>query len=121
MMMRKGFWIAFWVAFGAAVWRGALLPARLCNARVNGLHRVSPFYAGFSWDYGAGARPQSIIFDLDLGDGAAGSITTDGEATEAEIPLGTPAAGPYRIIATATYRILGVVHTQVYRFAGTLA
>ena len=115
--MRKGFWIAFWAVLAAVIWREAVLSARLRNARVNGLSRVSPFYARFSWDYGAGARPQSVIFDLDLGGGAAGSVTTDGEATEAEVPLGSPAAGPYRITATATYRTLGVAHTRVYQFA----
>ena len=116
--MRKSFWIAFWCVLGAAVWRGALLPARLRNARVHGLRGAGPFYASFSWGYGAGARPQSIIFDLELSGGATGSVTTDGEATETEVPFHGAGLGPCQITATATYRILGVARTRVYRFAG---
>jgi hypothetical protein len=119
--MRRGFWIAFWCVLGAAVWRGALLPAGLRNGRVNELSGAGPIYAGFSWGYGPGARPQSIIFDLDFSDGASGSVTTDGEATEAEVPMRSAAPGPYQITSTATYRILGVAYTQVYRFTGKLA
>jgi hypothetical protein len=114
--MRKGFWVAFWSALAVAVWRGALLPARLRQARVSGISGAGPFYVGFSWSYGAGTRPQSVIFDLELADGAAGSVTTDGEATEAEVPFRQAPAGPYRLAATATYRIVGVVRTRVYRF-----
>jgi hypothetical protein len=119
-MIRRGFWIAFWAVLGATVWRGALLPAGLRNVRVSGFSGAGPFYASFSWGYGTGTRPQSIIFDLDLAGGVAGSVTTDGEATEAEVPLGSAATGPYQITATATYRVLGVAHARVYRFAGTL-
>ncbi len=88
--------------------------------RISGLSGSRPVYAGLSWGYSAGARPQSIIFDLDIGPGASGSVTTDGEATEAEVPLGDKAAGPYHVSATATYRILGVVWTREYRFAGEI-
>ncbi|MBX0326156.1 hypothetical protein K2Z83_00410 [Oscillochloris sp. ZM17-4] len=118
--MRRGFWIAFWGVLTAVVWRGALLPASVRNLRLNGVSGDGPAYARFSWGYGAGARPQSIIFDLSLGAGASGSITTDGEATEAEVPVGGAAAGPHAICATATYRILGVVRTREYRFTGGL-
>ncbi|NNJ08773.1 hypothetical protein EKD04_000350 [Chloroflexales bacterium ZM16-3] len=118
--MRRGFWIAFWGVLTAAVWRGALLPASVRNVQMSRLHGLGPTSVGFRWGYGAGARPQSIIFDLSMGDGATGSITTDGEATEAEVPLGAAHAGPYQISATATYRILGVVQTREYRFSGEL-
>jgi hypothetical protein len=119
--MRKGFWIAFWSVLAVAVGRGALTPAALRKGRVSGVSGAGPAYVGFSWGYGAGARPQSIIFDLELADGGTGSITTDGEATEAEVPFSSAQAGPYRLSAAATYRIVGVVHTRVYRFAGTMA
>jgi hypothetical protein len=118
--MRKGFWIAFWSVLIVAVGRGALTPAGLRKARIRGASGAGPVYVGFSWGYGAGARPQSIIFDLKLADGGGGSITTDGEATEAEVPFSSAPAGPYRLLATATYRIVGVARTQEYRFSGEM-
>ncbi|MEI7645426.1 MAG: hypothetical protein WCJ55_14230 [Chloroflexales bacterium] len=119
--MRRSFWIAFWAALAAAMWRGVLRPARLHGAQVCGLRGEVPCYAKLTWSYGAGTWPQSVIFDLDLSDGAAGSVTTNGEARAAEVPFHRAAVGPYQITATATYRILGVVITRVYRFVGTLA
>ncbi|MFN3730528.1 MAG: hypothetical protein ACK4XJ_12605, partial [Fimbriimonadaceae bacterium] len=72
-------------------------------------------YATIAWSYGPGARPVSIIFDVELGD-SCGSATTDGEALEAEIPLSAVPNGPCRITASATYRLLGFAYTQVRRF-----
>ncbi|NTW00282.1 MAG: hypothetical protein HGA19_03135 [Oscillochloris sp.] len=118
--MRKGFWLAFWSVLSVVIWRGVLVPARLQHLRVNRVSNTEPASAGFSWGYSAGARPQSIIFDLTLGASTTGSITTDGEATEAEVPLGSAATGAYHVTATATYRILGIVYSQAYRFMGTL-
>lgn len=119
-MLRRGFWLAFWGVLGAVIWRGALTPARVRSLRVSGFSGAGPRHAGFRWGYGAGARPQSVIFDLELANGEAGSVTTDGEATEAEAPLRAISAGPYRVSAEATYRILGVVRRKVYRFAGEI-
>jgi hypothetical protein len=78
---------------------------------------AGPYYVLISWGYGTGARPASIIFDLEL-DGDAGSVTTDGEALEAEIPLGRAVSGPYRLTVSATYRILGAARTVVTHAEG---
>lgn len=117
--MRRRFWITFWGTLAVAVWRGALLRANVRNLRLHQLSDNTPIYLRLSWGYSAGARPQSIIFDLDLG-GASASVTTDGEATEAELPIGTNPGGPYRVGISATYRIMGVVRTTNTSFSGTL-
>jgi hypothetical protein len=112
--------MAFWAVLAAAVWRGALTPAALRNARISRVSGGAPAYACLSWGYGAGARPLSIIFDLTLADGATGSITTDGEASEAELPFRSAAPGPYTLAITATYRLLGVVRRTTSRLSGEL-
>jgi hypothetical protein len=119
IVRRRRLWYAAWA--GAALWvaRVSLLPGAVRGARVIGVSGAGPFYALLGWSYGAGARPLSIIFDLEVG-GAAGSVTTDGEAIEAEIPLPAQPAGPYRVTATATYRILGITRTRVTTYDGTL-
>jgi hypothetical protein len=101
------------------VWlvRSAVLPAALRAPRLAEVSGFGPFYAGLSWGYGPGARPVSVIFDLEAG-GASGSVTTDGEALEAEIPLGVFPRGPYSLTASATYRLLGFAHTVVTRTSG---
>jgi len=116
--MRKGFWIAFWSVLCVVVWRGALLSASIRNLRLSGQSGAGPTYAELNWGYGPGARPQSIIFDLELA-GTTSSVTTDGEETEAQVPLGAAATGSYRVSASATYRILGLVRYQVFHFEGT--
>jgi hypothetical protein len=117
--LRRGLVLGVWA--GLALWmaRATLLPAAVRNARLSGLSGAGPVYAELSWTFGAGARPISVIFDIELPQGAAGSVTTDGEALEAEVPLiGAPAPGPYALTASATYRILGLPRTVVYRFSG---
>lgn len=105
-LLAGGLWLA-----GAA-----LLPGRVRQARLTAISGPGPFYATIAWSYGPGARPVSIIFDVELGDGY-GSATTDGEALEAEIPLSAVPNGPCRITASATYRLLGFAYTQLRRFA----
>jgi hypothetical protein len=117
IVRRRQLWYA--ALFGGALWlaRVSLLPAPLRGARVTGVSGAGPFYALLSWTYGVGARPINVIFDLEAGP-AAGSITVDGDALEAEIPLGAAPAGPYRITISATYRILGFARTVVTRAEG---
>ncbi len=117
IVRRRRLWYA--ALFGGALWlaRVSLLPAPLRGARVTGVSGAGPFYAVLSWTYGVGARPVNVIFDLQAGP-AAGSITVDGDALEAEIPLGAAPAGPYRITISATYRILGFARTVVTRAEG---
>ncbi len=112
IVRRRRLWYA--ALLGGALWlaRVSLLPAPIRGARLSGVSGAGPFYAQLSWTYGIGARPISIIFDLEAGP-AAGSATTDGETLETEIPLAASPAGPYRITISATYRILGVARTVV--------
>ncbi|NJN15755.1 MAG: hypothetical protein HC822_05450 [Oscillochloris sp.] len=120
--LRWGLWTAGWV--GALVWmsRTSLAPAVLRGGRLEEVSATQPAYARISWDYGIGARPISIIFDVTLDNQATGSVTTDGEAMEAEIPLiGFATAGTYTIDASATYRVFGLARTRAYRFSGTVA
>lgn len=105
-LLAGGLWLA-----GAA-----LLPGRVRHARLTAISGPGPFYATIAWSYGPGARPISVIFDVELGD-SCGSVTTDGEALEAEIPLSTAPNGPCHITASATYRLLGFPCTHVRRFA----
>lgn len=111
-------WYALWLGGGLWLARITILPALVRAARLTGISGGGPVYATISWSYGPGARPISIIFDLEA-DGVTGSITTDGEALEAEVPLGTAPSGPYQLTVSATYRILGVARTIVRRFVGT--
>lgn len=104
--MRRGFWIFFWSVLGTIVWRGALIPAPIRNLRMSKLGQQE---AWLEWGYGAGVRPQSIIFDLEVA-GVIGSATTTGESTTTTILLDKPISGSYRINTTATYRILGMVY-----------
>lgn len=114
IVRRRRLWYAAWL--GGALWvaRVALFPAPVRGARVVSVSGAGPYYVLISWSYGVGARPASIIFDLEL-DGDAGSVTTDGEALEAEIPLSRAPSGAYRLTVSATYRILGVARTVVTR------
>lgn len=116
-------WLGYaaWAATALWIARIAVLPAPLRGVRLSGLSGDGPYYAELRWDYGLGARPQSVIFDFAAG-GASGSCTTDGDAVEAEIPLGVLPGGPYSLTASATYRIFGRPHTVVTRAEGaTLA
>lgn len=118
-LLRRGALLGLWAVVGVWLGRETLLPAPVRNARLSGLSGVGPTYAMLSWTFGAGLRPASIIFDIDLAGEASGSVTTDGEALEAEVPLiGAAAAGAHTLTASATYRILGFPRTIVYRFTG---
>jgi len=117
IVRRRRLWLAAWL--GGTLWlvRVALVPAPLRGARLISLSGMGPYYALISWSYGIGARPVSVIFDLETG-AAAGSLTTDGDALEAEIPLGAAPSGPYSLTVSATYRILGAARTRVTRVTG---
>lgn len=117
IVRRRRLWLAAWL--GGALWlaRVALVPAPLRGARISGVSGMGPFYALISWSYGIGARPVSVIFDLEVGS-TSGSITTDGDALEAEIPLGAAPAGPFQLTISATYRIFGMARTVVTRVEG---
>jgi len=115
IMGKQWLWRMALLAGGLWLAVTTLLPARVRQARLTAISGPGPFYATIAWSYGLGARPISVIFDLDLGD-SYGSATTDGEALEAEIPLSAAPNGPWRITASATYRLLGAAYTQVRRF-----
>lgn len=111
--LRRWLWYGALAAAGVWVTRAAILPAPVRAPRLTGVSGFGPYYASLAWGYGAGARPASVIFDLEAG-GARGSVTTDGESLEAEIPLGIMPRGPYRLTVSATYRVLGFARTVEY-------
>jgi len=100
--------------------RGAVIAARLRNPRVTSLSGIGPVYANLSWGYSAGARPVNVVFDVQFAGGATGSVTVDGEALEAEVPLiGTARVGEtYTITATLVYRRLGWTITRQMQVSG---
>ncbi len=110
---------------GYGVWLGlllqllsrALIPARVRHLRVR--HSKALGFSGVSlgWDYSWGARPLSLIFDLEAG-AATGSVTSDGSRTAALIPLVRPLQGPYQVTISATYRLLGYAYTRTHRVRG---
>jgi hypothetical protein len=112
-------WYGLWALVGLWLLHGALVPAPIRGARVNAIGGAGPYSAELDWSYGAGARPLSIIFDLEAG-AAKGSLTTNGAATEAGIPLGMRPRGPYQLSVSATYRILGRAVTRVTTTAGVI-
>lgn len=112
-------WHGLWLVIGLWLLREALVPAPVRSARVRLGGGAGPYSAELSWGYGAGARPVSIIFDLEAG-AAHGSVTTDGDASEADIPLGVRPHGAYRLSISASYRILGRALTRVHSAEGTL-
>jgi len=114
---RKALWYGAWAVALAWAARTSVLPARIRGPRLTGVLGAGPYFAQLSWDYGPGARPQSVIFDFEAG-GARGSCTTDGEAVEAEIPLGVRPHGAYRLTVSATYRVLCFARTIVTRAEG---
>lgn len=116
---RRWLWLGVWAVVALLVTRTAVLPARVRAPRLAGVSGTGPFYAEIRWDYGPGARPQSVIFDFATRD-SGGSCTTDGEAVEAEIPLGLYPHGRYELTISATYRVLGFARTVVTRAEGAI-
>ncbi|MEF3273843.1 MAG: hypothetical protein K6356_05475 [Chloroflexus sp.] len=112
--LQRGFWLSFWTIVTLITVRGAVIPAQLRHPRITSLSGIGPVYANLSWGYSAGARPVNIIFDIQFAGGATGSVTVDGEALEAEVPLiGTARTGEaYTITATLVYRRLGWTVTR---------
>lgn len=110
---------------GYGVWLGlliqllsrALIPARIRHLRVR--HPRDPGVSGvtLSWDYSWGTRPLSMIFDLEAG-AITGSVTSDGSAEQALVPLVRRWQGPYQITISATYRFLGCAYTRTHRITG---
>lgn len=119
IVRRRRLWFAAWLGGLVMLARVSLLPARVRTPRLTSVSGVGPYYALIGWNYGAGARPISVIFDFAAGP-AVGSVTTDGDALEAELPLGLAPAGPYTITVSATYRILGFAHTVVTQAEGSV-
>lgn len=118
-LFRRSLWLGIGAGLGLWLGRSAILPAAIHHAHISTISGHQPVYAMVGWTYGPGARPISVIFDIELAGGAYGSVTADGEALEAEVPvIGAGDPGLYRITASATYRILGIVRTIVYRFEG---
>lgn len=120
MNMRQAFWMGTGVLAAATVAHFTLRPADIHSAIVTSLSRGTICYANVMWMYGSGVRPASVIIDVTAGNGAGGSITTDGETISGRIPLSHDFHGDYTITFTATYRILGMIRTAVWTFTGTV-
>src|SRR5215468_149644 len=110
------------------VWGGALAllvgaaalvfrPARMLAARVTAITPSSPPFASVVLTYGPGLAPTSVIVDVFDRDGNSGSATVAGVQLFVEIPLSGGLSGHHRIVATATYRLLGMPLTIVREFA----
>ena len=94
-------------------------PARLRDVALLGVRPradAQGVRAAIAWKYGPGARPVSLIVDLEAEDGVHGSATADLEQREVLVPLPTAPTKPYTITTTATYRIMGIPRVQVLRF-----
>ncbi|NWG20994.1 MAG: hypothetical protein HXY39_11820 [Chloroflexi bacterium] len=108
-MRRWRSWFALGIglaALGAAI-VGAR-PARLRSARVTCLSGSNPPCASIALTYGPGARPQCVVIDVSGAHGATGSATVGSDQEFIEVPLAGKAGGPYRVAATAVYRVGGV-------------
>jgi hypothetical protein len=116
--MKPYLWGGVAIGVLAGVVGPLLRPSPVRHGRVLAVRGHTPAYASISWRYGMGLRPTSVIFDLEMDSGASGSVTTDGEAFEAEIPLPTTDPSAYRLRATASYRVLGIPHTKEFHFQG---
>ena len=109
---RRWLWYGAGLGVGLGVLRAAVLPAAVRAPRLVDVRGAGPYLASLAWTYGPGARPVSLIFDLET-ETTQGSVTTDGEVQEADILLGRYPRGPYRLTVSATYRSLGVAYTIV--------
>lgn len=116
-MRTQLFWLGGALALlGMAVRRGR--PAPLQRVHIVAVMPGSPPIARLTLKYGAGARPQSVILDVE-GPRGAGSATIEGRQEVVDVPIvGEPGSQPH-ITATAAYRVLGRLHEQVQVFQNT--
>jgi hypothetical protein len=94
----------------------AFRPARMIAASVTAITYASPPFASVVLTYGPGLAPTSVIVDVRDRDGNSGSATVAGAQLFVEIPLSGALNGHYRIVATATYRLLGMPLSLVREF-----
>lgn len=106
---------------GFALLAGALArwmrPARLTSARVTAIMQGVPPTANVALTYGAGATPARVIVDVVDAAGEGGSATVEGDRIFLDVPLSGAPSGSYRVTTTATYRVLGRLHTVVREFS----
>jgi hypothetical protein len=94
----------------------AFRPARLIAARVTAITPASPPFASVVLTYGPGLAPTSVIVDVLDRDGNSGSATVAGTQLFVEIPLSGTLSDHHRVVATSTYRLLGMPLTLVREF-----
>lgn len=103
-----------WIILGALVLLGVVArrvrPARLRDAGLISVTPGTPPVARLALEYGPGARPVSVIVDIEGANGR-GSATVNGTERLVEVPLVGAAGGEYRIVVTPSYRILGRAYT----------
>jgi hypothetical protein len=101
------------LASGLVRW---LRPAFLLGAKVTAITPGDPPTASVALTYGAGLAPASVIVDVCNRDGSGGSATVEGRQIFLEVPLVGATDADYRIMTTATYRMLGRPRTVVREF-----
>jgi len=94
-----------------------LRPARLRGARVVRREDGPPARAEVGLEYTGGIRPVNVIIDLQS-EAGGGSATVAGAQSFAEVLLHSPLDEQYRVTATAAYRILGLLRTEIRTFEG---
>ncbi|HEU5014233.1 MAG TPA: hypothetical protein VFT66_17045 [Roseiflexaceae bacterium] len=116
-MQKQFFWLGGALALlGAAVWRGR--PAPMLRVHMVARMPGSPPVARLTLKYGTGARPQSVILDVEGPDGA-GSATIGGSQEFVDVPIIGELNSQPRITATAAYRVLGRLRERVDVFQNT--
>jgi hypothetical protein len=115
-MQKQFFWLGGAVLLGVAVWRGR--PAPMLRVHMVARMPGSPPVARLTLKYGTGARPQSVILDVEGPDGA-GSATIGGSQEFVDVPIIGELDSQPRITATAAYRVLGRLRERVDVFQNT--
>jgi hypothetical protein len=90
--------------------------AQLTSARVTTITPGAPPSANVALTYGTGAMPARMIVDVADAVGGGGSATVDGDQMFLDIPLTGAPSRNYRVTVTATYQVLGRLHTVVREF-----
>lgn len=110
-MRTKLLWLGGALALlGVALWHGR--PARLRSVGLVAVLPGTPPRARLALDYGVGARPRSVILDVE-GPRGSGSATVEGDQAIVEVPISGEIDAHCRITATTGYRVLGRLYEQV--------
>lgn len=113
-MKRSFFWSILLVFLGGLALQTR--PARLRSARVTAVTPGTPPIASVALTYGSGTAPVSVIVDVRGRDGNGGSATIDGQQRFVELPLVRAPQSGYAVVATAFYRVFGMLWVSTREF-----